>query len=202
MNVASSLDENSTFAIIRAGDRTRQSFQGLEKACGMECGDALRPFRLASTIEEFLDANDCVGASLVVVFYLRDGSEDDSKLLSGFRDLQDQFEKLNVKLAAVGLEPIDAHKAFAERLGLKFPLLSDPELKLARDFGVVQQTQLEGKPALELRRATFFFDVSLRVAKVYPNPPVDGHAQLVLNDAQAWLNREEPHDVVRMRQCC
>ena len=66
----------------------------------MECGDALRPFRLASTIEEFLDANDCVGASLVVIFYLRDGSEDDSKLLSGFRDLQDQFEKLNVNLAA------------------------------------------------------------------------------------------------------
>src|SRR3954451_7275690 len=143
----------------------------------MECGDLLRPFRLASTIEEFLDANDCVGSSLVMIFYLRDGSEGDAKLLSGFRDLQDQFEKLNVNLAAVGLESIDSHKAFAQKLGVKFPLLSDPELKLARDFGVVKQTQVDGKPALQLQRTTLFFDVSLRVVKAYDNLPVDGHAQ-------------------------
>ncbi len=163
----------------------------------MECGDALRPFRLPSTIEEFLDANDCVGSALVLVFYLRDGAEEDAKLLSGFRDLQDEFEKLNVNLAAVGIESIDSHKAFAEKLGLKFPLLSDSELKLARDFGVAKQAQVDGKPALQLQRVTLFFDVSLRVARVYENPPLDGHAKQVLEDARAWLNLEPPRDVVR-----
>ena len=152
----------------------------------MQPGDSLRPFDLPSTIDDRLKGDQCVGSSLVVIFYLKDGSDDDAKLLAGFRDLHEQFLESQVNVIAVGLEPIESHKAFAEQLNLKLPLLSDQQLQLARDFGVLKPTTMDGKPGLQLIRTTFFFDVSLRVVKVYENPPVEAHAQQVLdNDALA-----------------
>ncbi len=163
----------------------------------MQPGDSLRPFDLPSTIDDRLKGDECVGSSLVVIFYLKDGSDDDAKLLAGFRDLHEQFLESQVNVVAVGLEPIESHKAFAEQLNLKLPLLSDQQLQLARDFGVLKPSTMDGKPGLQLIRTTFFFDVSLRVVKVYENPPVEGHAQQVLDDARAWLQRDPERDIVQ-----
>ena len=163
----------------------------------MQPGDYLRPFDVPSTIEDRLKGDECVGQPLVVTFYLKDGSDDDVRLLSGFRDLHEQFLELGVNVVAVGLEDLASHKTFAEKLNLKLPLLSDQELKLSRDFGVLKQGMIDGKPVLQLQRNTFFFDASLRVVKAYENPPVEGHAQQVLEDARAWLHREEPRDIVQ-----
>ena len=117
-------------------------------------------------------------------------------MLSGFRDLHEQFLGLGVNVAAVGLEPIASHKEFSQLLNLKLPLLSDEQLQLSREFGVLKQAMVEGKPALQMMRHTFFFDASLRVVKMYVNLPVDGHAQQVLDDARAWLGRDPARDIV------
>jgi peroxiredoxin/predicted 2-oxoglutarate/Fe(II)-dependent dioxygenase YbiX len=162
----------------------------------MEVGDYLRPFDLPSTIDDHLKADDCVGDSLVLIFYLKDESEDDTKMLAGFRDLHEQFLSMGVNVAAVGLEPIESHRQFAQQLNLKLPLLSDNGLKLSREFGVLNQATVDDKPALQMMRHTFFFDRSLRVVKVYSKAPVEGHAQQVLDDARAWLDRDPPRDMV------
>ena len=164
----------------------------------MHVGDYLRPFNLPSTIDDHLRGDDCVGNSLVLVFYLKDGAEEDAKLLSGFRDLHEEFLQSGINVVAVGLEPIESHKAFAEQLNLKLPLLSDQKLQLSRDFGVLKPATIDGKPGLQLTRHTFFLDVSLRVVKVYENPAVEGHAQEVLAESKAWLDR----DPARCRDAC
>ncbi len=163
----------------------------------MQIGDSLRPFKLPSTIEDELKGDDCVGQSLVAIFYLKDGAEEDAKLLSGFRDLHEKFLESHINVVAVGLEDVASHKVFAGQLGLKLPLLSDQQLAFSREFGVLNQTVMDGKPILQLQRHTFFFDPSLRVAKIYKDPEVQGHAQQVLDDARAWLLREQPRDIVQ-----
>lgn len=162
-----------------------------------DLGESLRPFEVPSTIEELLRADDCVGQSLVLVFYLKDGHEDDAALLSGFRDLHEQFLEEGINVVGVGIEPIESHKAFAESLGLKLPLVSDQRMQLILGCGVGRQSAgADGKLSLELSRTTLFYDASLRVMKFWENVRGAGHAAEVLAAAKAWHNREEARDIV------
>ena len=54
------------------------------------------------------------------------------------RDDLSQFQNLNAEVFGVSVDSVWAHKAFAEKLGLKYPLLADfhPKGAVAEKFGV------------------------------------------------------------------
>jgi thioredoxin-dependent peroxiredoxin len=52
-----------------------------------------------------------------------------------FRDLQAEFDALGAQCVGVSRDPVDVQASFAERHGLSFPLLSDPDGAIARLFG-------------------------------------------------------------------
>ena len=165
----------------------------------IQIGDPLRPFDVPSTVTERLRAEDCVGSSLLLVYYLQDGNDEDARLLAGFRDLHEQFLAEGINVVAVGIESPDSHRAFAEQLGLKLPLVSDERLQLIAGMNVGRQRPSDdGSTAtLELSRTTVFFDPGLRAIRVWDNvQEVDSHAAEVLSAAKAWLHRDPARDVV------
>jgi len=62
-------------------------------------------------------------------------------------ELQSNLEKIRAEglgLAAISYDSVAVLKSFAERRGITFPLLSDPESKIIRDFGIFNEQSQEG----------------------------------------------------------
>lgn len=63
--------------------------------------------------------------------------------LSGVRDRLEEFMTFDTEVVAISCDPVFALRAFADRDGLNFPLLSDfwPHGEVTRSFGVFNETK-------------------------------------------------------------
>ncbi len=69
--------------------------------------------------------------------------------MAGLDDRLDDFVAVGAKPLAINPAPVEDHKIWSEKLGLRFPILSDPGGKIARAF--------EAKyPILSLVRRTVY----------------------------------------------
>ena len=86
---------------------------------------------------------------LILYFYPADFTPGCTKEACSFRDLQSDL--LRAKLRVVGVSPQDteSHKRFAEKHGLNFPLLADPDKRVVKAYDV------DGPLGLGVRRGTY-----------------------------------------------
>jgi peroxiredoxin len=68
-----------------------------------------------------------------------------------------EFSKRGIRVAAVSVDPIEISRMLAEKAGLTFPLLSDPEMKAIRPYDLLH---IRGGPkAVNIARpAEFLID--------------------------------------------
>ena len=98
----------------------------------------------------------------------------------GFRDAHDELLALGKRVAGVSAQSLEDQVEFAERNGMPFPVISDPERRLGAVLGL---------PTLEIHNFVLYKRLALvaekgRVVKVfYPVFPPDENAADVL----AWL---------------
>lgn len=90
---------------------------------------------------------------LVLYFYPRDFTPGCTMEACAFRDHRAEINALGGEIYGVSLDPPDRHAAFAERHGLKFPLITDGDGAIARAYGVLR---LGGW--LLTKRVTFVID--------------------------------------------
>ncbi len=80
----------------------------------------------------------------------------------------------------ISADPVDRQRAFDEKHDLGFPLLSDPDREIARQFGVKRFGPLPSK------RATFVIDVDRTVLEVISSElNMDAHADQALGVLRA-----------------
>ena len=73
-----------------------------------------------------------------------------------------------------------SHQKFAEKHGLPFILLSDPELTAIQAYGVWQEKKLYGKVSMGVVRSTFVIDENGLIEKVMPKVKPDTNAAEIL----------------------
>jgi hypothetical protein len=80
----------------------------------------------------------------------------------------DRIRKQGLGLAAVSYDSVEVLKNFAERKHITFPLLSDPESKIIRAFGILNETLKPGTPQFGIPYpGTFLVDARGTVAAKY-----------------------------------
>ncbi len=100
----------------------------------------------------------------------------------GFRDLQPELQAAGARVAGLSAQSRADQFEFATRSGISYPILSDPELRLA---AALQMPTFAIDGITLYRRVTLVFALG-RIAKVfYPVFPPDKNAADVL----AWLAR-------------
>jgi peroxiredoxin len=98
----------------------------------------------------------------------------------GFRDHARELRALGAKVAGLSVQTLEEQVELSERLGILYPVISDPELAL-RDALSLPTFEFGGKTLY--KRLTLVFEGG-RIAKVfYPVFPPDRHAEEVV----AWL---------------
>ena len=101
-------------------------------------GDKAPEFTLKGHDDKEYKLSDFRGQRVVLAFYPLDFSPVCSKEHACFVDDLKQFESLNAKVFGISVDSVWAHKAFAEKLGIRYPLLADfqPKGAVAQRYGL------------------------------------------------------------------
>jgi peroxiredoxin len=98
----------------------------------------------------------------------------------GFRDHSEDLRALGVRVAGLSVQSLEDQVELAERLGITYPVISDPSLAL-RDALRLPTFEFEGQTLY--KRLTLVFDGGRVVKCFYPVFPPDRHAE----EVAAWL---------------
>ena len=86
----------------------------------------------------------------------------------------------NVQVVGVSVDTPFALKAWADRQGLTFPLLSDPDGKVLEAYGAWGDKVMYGKKMKGIIRSTVLIDGSGKVVQHWPKVSVKGHVDEVV----------------------
>lgn len=100
-------------------------------------GDQAPDFTLPSTGGTDVTLSEHRGHPVVLVFYPGDDTPVCTKQLNSYNDDLAQFEELDAKVFGISAQGMESHEKFADKHGFRFPLLSDPEKKVAAMYGTL-----------------------------------------------------------------
>ena len=86
---------------------------------------------------------------LILYFYPADFTPGCTKEACSFRDLQKDLVAARLRVVGVSPQDAESHKRFAEKHGLNFPLLADPDKKAVKAYDV------NGPLGFGVRRGTY-----------------------------------------------
>jgi len=116
----------------------------------MRPGDPVPDFELPADDGRAVRLSEELARSPVVLFfYPRAFTPGCTKESCHFRDLEAEFAAVGASRLGVSADPVDRQRQFADKHGFDFPLLSDPDRAVARQYGVKRPGPLFN------RRATF-----------------------------------------------
>ena len=103
----------------------------------IQVGDKIPVFSLKDQNGEEFDTSDYIGnTTMVIYFYPKDDTPGCTKEACKFRDSYEEFTDRNVKVIGISADDTQSHKDFAAKYNLPFTLLSDPDNKVRKLFGV------------------------------------------------------------------
>ena len=156
---------------------------GIAAAAGVPQVGALAPaFKLQDQTGKWHSLSDYKGHWVALYFYPKDDTPGCTTQACSFRDNVFAFKKENAVILGISVDDVASHKAFAEKHGLPFTLLADPDKAVTRDYGVLKTYMGVMEMA---RRDTFLIDPDGKVAKHYESVEPEGHSQVVLDDIKA-----------------
>jgi len=128
---------------------------------------------------------DQKGKPVVLYFYPKDDTPGCTKEACAFRDRKSEIESLGAAVFGVSPDSVESHAEFRDKFELNFPLLSDPDHRVAEKYGAWREKNMYGKKSMGIQRSTFLIDADGRVAKVWKRVKVDGHDDQVLQTLQS-----------------
>ena len=151
----------------------------------LQIGDPAPDFELLSDENQPIRLSDLRGRRVVLFFFPRADTPGCTAQACGFRDRMPVIETGNATV--LGLSP-DLPSALAKwraKEKLPYNLLSDPDHEVADAFGAWGEKSMYGKTYEGIIRSTILIDRQGRIAQVWRNVRVDGHADAVLQAARA-----------------
>ncbi|HKY18025.1 MAG TPA: peroxiredoxin [Rhizomicrobium sp.] len=153
-------------------------------AGGLSAGDRAPSFKIATDGGETISSVSLKGAPYVIYFYPKDDTSGCTKQAIGFSQSLKTFDKLGVRVLGISKDSLESHAKFRKKHKLKIALGSDPEIKMAKDWGVWGEKTLYGRKYMGMERATFLIDAKGAIAQTWRKVKVPGHVEDVLEAAQ------------------
>ena len=128
---------------------------------------------------------DFKGRKLVLYFYPKADTPGCTKEAIDFNALRRAFAKAETDIVGVSADPVRAQEKFRDKHDLAIPLASDEEKEMLTAYGVWGEKSMYGRKFMGIRRTTLLIGRDGRVAQVWDNVKVPGHAEAVLDAAKA-----------------
>src|SRR3989344_8532219 len=131
----------------------------------VEIGQKAPDFKLKDQDQNEVSLSSFHGKNVLLAFYPFDFSPVCTIEFACFQDDFSELGNLGVQVLGISVDSHWSHKAFADKLGLKFPLLSDFGKEASKHYGVLRQEGFS-------ERAYFLIDEQgiIKFRKVMPTP--------------------------------
>ncbi len=146
----------------------------------LQVGEKAPNFILQNAQGEAVSLKDFEGQKVVLYFYPRDNTPGCTRQACAFAGAYAEFEKRGVAVIGISKDSVASHQKFAEKHGLPFVLLSDPDLIAMKAYDVWQEKKMCGKVGMGVVRTTFVIDEEGKIAHVMPKVKPDTNALDVL----------------------
>ena len=124
----------------------------------LEIGIKAPEFTLKNQAGEEVSLADFAGKKVILYFYSKDNTAGCTKQACGFGELYPNFLEKNAVVLGVSKDSVDSHRKFAEKYGLTFTLLSDPELDVIQAYDVWKEKNMYGKKVMGVVRTTYLIN--------------------------------------------
>jgi peroxiredoxin Q/BCP len=138
-------------------------------------GDTAPDFTLSDAQGNAVSLSSLRGKRVIIYFYPAAMTPGCTKEACDFRDSLSSLAAAG--FAVIGISPDNPAKLakFAERDGLTFPLLSDPDHKVLDAYGAYGEKMLYGKKSVGVIRSTFVVDQDGKIEKAQYAVKATGH---------------------------
>ncbi len=120
----------------------------------LQAGDAAPDFTLSGPEGRTVSLADLAGKHVILYFYPRDDTPGCTKEACGFRDAWDDLQALGAIVIGVSPDASASHARFAEKYGLPFQLLSDPDHEVMEAYQAYGEKTMYGKKVTGVIRST------------------------------------------------
>lgn len=146
----------------------------------LEAGVKAPDFTLLDQEGNRVSLSGFLGKKVVLYFYSRDNTPGCTRQALAFAENNAAFQDRGAVIIGISKDSAASHLKFAEKHGLPFILLSDPELEAIRAYDVWQEKKLYGKVSMGVVRTTYIIDEQGVIEKVMPKVKPDTNAADVL----------------------
>ncbi|HEV3221624.1 MAG TPA: peroxiredoxin [Puia sp.] len=127
----------------------------------LRVGDTIPIFSLWDQNDRLFNSSDYTGKNIMVIFfYPKDESSVCTKEACSFRDNYSDFMKAGAMVIGINSGTVESHRSFIKNHQLPYSILSDPDNKVLKMFGVKKKFFISG-------RETFVIDKTGKIIFTY-----------------------------------
>jgi peroxiredoxin Q/BCP len=142
-------------------------------------------FRLPRDGGESVGLADYAGQKLVLFFYPRADTPGCTREAIDFTRLKEAFAQARTAVLGISADTVKAQESFRNKHQLSIPLISDERHEMLEAYGAWGEKSMYGRTFLGILRTTVLIGANGRIARIWRNVRVDGHADEVLAAAQS-----------------
>jgi thioredoxin-dependent peroxiredoxin len=141
-------------------------------------------FRLPRDGGDSVSLADYTGQKLVLFFYPRADTPGCTREAIDFTRLRSDFAETRTAVLGVSADTVKAQESFRNKHELAIPLISDEHHEMLEAYGAWGEKSMYGRSFMGIIRTTVLIGANGRIAKIWRNVRVDGHADEVLAAAR------------------
>jgi len=152
---------------------------------GLVEGAKAPSFRLPRDGGDSVSLADFAGQKLVLFFYPRADTPGCTREAIDFTRLKGAFADSGAAVLGVSADTVKAQESFRNKHQLAVPLVSDEKHEMLEAYGAWGEKSMYGRIFLGILRTTVLIGADGKIAKIWRNVRVDGHADEVLAAVRA-----------------
>ena len=135
----------------------------------LKTGDPAPDFETVNENGEPVSLKGLRGKRVVLYFYPKDNTTGCTAQACAFRDAYPEIEDRNAVVLGVSPDSARSHQGFRSKYQLPFPLLLDPDHKIAEAYDVWREKSMYGRKYMGILRSHFVIDEQGKLADVQYN---------------------------------
>lgn len=146
----------------------------------MKKGDMAPSFEGLNQDNKVIGLKDFKGKKLILYFYPRDNTPGCTAEACNLNDNYRMWLDKGFAVVGVSPDPVLSHKKFAEKYGLGFDLISDPDHVIMDAYGTWGEKKNYGKTYFGVIRTTFVIGEDGKIQEIIGRVDTKNHTQQLL----------------------
>jgi len=120
------------------------------------------------------------GKKVVLYFYPKDDTPGCTAEACNLRDNYEALLGKGIEIIGVSPDDITSHEKFTGKYNLPFPLISDPDKEIMKQYGAWGEKNMYGKMVTGVLRTTYVIDEEGKILEIFKRVDTKNHTSQIL----------------------